>query len=74
MLHLSTLGKFVLTRDSFEECDSAAGEVQIKITCPQCGASFVGDGGEVLWWRSEHQCVRSKQNSKIIRFPIQPVR
>ncbi len=38
------------------------GACRIKVTCPQCGATRVGNAGEIKRWQTEHLCAKPDKN------------
>jgi hypothetical protein len=41
--------------------DPRQGDLRIKITCPLCGVTSVGNANEVINWQTEHPCRRAQK-------------
>lgn len=54
---------FRTKRDTEPHPDPRLGNLCIKITCPLCGVSRVGDADEVLKWQTEHLCRHAEKET-----------
>lgn len=39
------------------------GVVRVKVTCPRCGATQVGNAAEIIKWQAEHLCAKAQTKS-----------
>ncbi len=43
-----------------EACYDDAHVLRIKVTCPNCGATQIGNAADIVKWQNEHQCSRGE--------------